>query len=64
MSEVTKTFSKEFRDAVDQALVRVSSGGASTIVYRRAGKLDVRIRLDVTPPQAGQMVLVIEEKPA
>jgi hypothetical protein len=55
-------FSKEFLDAVDESLVRSASGLPTILIYRRNGKLDIRVKVDLTPPAVGTEPIIYEEE--
>jgi hypothetical protein len=64
MSEVSKLYTKECLTAVDDALVRSATKGTqTTILYRRKGQLDIRVKVDLTPPSNVMNPLIYEEAP-
>lgn len=60
-NEEKKIYSKEFLEAVDAALTRCAGGLPTTLIYRRAGKLDIRVKFDAVPPTPATTTFVYEE---
>lgn len=59
---VDALFSADFLAGVDGALTRaLQLGTPTTILYRRNGKLDIRVKIDLTPPPTNDHPLVYEE---
>lgn len=57
-----KYYTKEFLDALTEALDNCAALGTPTVLlYRRAGKLDIRVKIDVTPPTNIILPLIFQE---
>lgn len=56
-----KYYTKDFLTAVDDALVRCClDKKPTTLIFRRKGQLDIRVKFDSTPPSSEQTLLVYE----
>lgn len=56
------TYSKEFLDAINAALGTCAvSSQPIVLLYQRKGKLDIRVKVDATPPIPGVTLLVFQE---
>lgn len=57
-----KHFTKEFLDAVDESLCMAYNEGRSvTCLYVRRGRLNVRVKIDLAPPEAPLARVEFEE---
>lgn len=64
MSKLSKAYTREFLDAVDEALLRCSADSKqTTLIYRRRGHLDIRVKLDLIPPTTDNTPIIYEEQP-
>lgn len=60
--KANKHFTKEFLQAVDDALVwAYQEGRAMTCLYVRRGRLNVRVKVDLAPPEAPLARVEFEE---
>jgi hypothetical protein len=61
MGDIKKIYSKEFLNAVDDALLRCANDNSpTTLIYKRKDKLDVRVKFDAVPPAPATTTLVYE----
>lgn len=64
MTNTKQFYTKDFLDGLDAALIRCSDAkSATTLIYRRSGQLDIRVKIDQTPPTSTPQTVIYQAAP-